>query len=127
MGSVGANINSSIPAWRLEEPRYQRQTTGGVYFWSGPRFFDHDIDEKMYDRLPKKMQAAVVALDNSKTADGNHASIYFINSAGRIDYFDEYGLGDFYAGVRAIKDVGNAADWQYDGSYKIGQQLKRRR
>lgn len=125
MGSTG--VKNTIPAWRLEQPRYQRQTAGGVYFWSGPRRFEHDIDEKMYERLPKKMQSAVVALENSKTMDGNHASIYFINSQGQIDYFDEYGLGDFYAGVRAIKDVGVASDWEYDGNYNTGDQLRRRR
>lgn len=127
MGSIGSR-QSSVPAWRLEDPRYQQQTAGGVYFWSSPNaVYGKDIDEKMYNRLPKKMQSAVIALENSKTMDGNHATIYFVNSSGMVDYYDEYGLSDFYSTIRTIKDVGNVADWQYtEGDYKVGQRLRRK-
>jgi len=127
MGSRG-NKESSVTSWRDARPEYQRQTAGGVYFWSSSNpVYGKDIDEKMYDRLPKRMQAAVVALYNSRTMDGNHARIYYVNSSGQIKYFDEYGLGDFYAAVKNITDVGNVSDWEYtSGNYKAGEQLKRR-
>ena len=70
------------------------------------------------------MKKAVVALENSKTGDGNHATIYYVNSSGVIDYFDEYGLGDFYWGVKRITDVGDMNDYEYDGEYDTGRQLK---
>lgn len=117
-------------SWRNAEPRFQLQTSGGVYFWSSPNtVYGRDIDEKMYKRLPKKMQDAVIAIDNSKTMDGNHASIYYVTSSGTIDYFDEYGLGDFYSGIRGIpaSELGKVSDWQYSGGYRVGDQLRRKR
>lgn len=107
-----------------------QKTSGGVYFWSSPdSVTGKDIDEKMYSKLPKRMQDAVISLENTKTLDGNHASIYYITSNGTVDYFDEYGLGDFYWGVKHIpkEDLGKVSDWQYSGNYSMGDQLKRKR
>lgn len=129
MGGRGSNssINNSN-SWRQREERYQKQTSGGVYFYSSPNsIFGMDIDPKMYNRLPKRMKDAVIAIDNTRTLDGNHATIYYINSNGVIDYYDEYGLGDFYATVRSITDVGNMNDYVYNGGYKVGEQLRRKR
>lgn len=128
--SSSSGLNNRQESWRNEDPRFQRQTSGGVYFWSSPNsIYGRDIDEKMYNRLPKKMRDAVIAIDNSKTLDGNHATIYYVTSNGTIDSYDEYGLGDFYSTIRGISksELGVVSDWQYSGGYKEGQQLERRR
>jgi len=115
-------------AWRMKNDKYQKKTEGGVYFYSSDKLWGQDIDEKMYDKLPKYIKKSVVMIEKRKTGDGIHAEIYYVNKDGKIEWFDEYGMGDFMAELKSTNkdDFGLVSDWEYDGSYKEGKQLKRR-
>lgn len=114
--------------WRQKDSKYQQKTLGGVYFYSSPNsIYGNNIDPVMYNKLPKRMKEAVIYLENSKTMDGNHATINFVNSDGVIEYFDEYGLGDFYWGVKHINNTGKVSDWEFNpDNWKTDQHLVRK-
>ena len=115
-------------AWRMKAEKYQKKTDGGVYFYSSDKLWGQDIDEKMYDKLPKHIKKSVVMMEARKTVDGNHCEIYYVNKDGKIEWFDEYGLRDFMAELKSTNkdEFGNVMDWQYDGQYNEGKQLKRK-
>ena len=127
MGTIGTStVVPAIPSWRLQDERYQRKTAGGVYFYSSPAGWGLDIDPALYKALPTYAQKAVLALDASRTADGVHYSIYYVDKQGTVQYFDEYGRSDFMWGVRHAKDeMGDMNNWQDDWN-KIGDQLRRK-
>lgn len=116
-------------SWRDKKPEFQRKTDGGVYFYSSPNsIYGKDIDEKMYDKLPKYIKKAVVQLESRKTGDGNHCEIYYVDKEGKIQWFDEYGMADFMYGLKSggKDEFGIVSDWEYDGKYQEGRQLNRK-
>ena len=132
MGAVGtANVNTyGNESWRNDNPKYQEKTLGGVYFYSAPNsVWGSDINKQMYDKLPKHIQKSVVALMNSKTLDGNHASIWFIANDGETVFFDEYGLGDFYYNLKHMDKslFGDVNDFVYSGGYNEGDVLEKKK
>ena len=123
------NTKSTMSSWRLKNEKFQKKTDGGVYFYSSENsIWGKAIDEKMYDKLPKHIKKSVVMIESRKTGDGNHAEIYYVTKNGVIDWYDEYGLSDFYYGLKSIdkNEFGTVSDWKYDGNYKEGRQLERR-
>lgn len=124
----GAKFNSK-EAWRKKDPKFQQKTEGGVYFYSSDNpIWGADIDERLYSKLPSYIKKSVVSLDNTKTLDGSHCDIYYVDKDGTIRYFDEYGVTDFMYGLKSSgkDEFGVVSDWQYDGDYKEGKQLTRR-
>lgn len=115
--------------WRLKDEKFQKKTDGGVYFYSSPNsVYGKDIDEKMYDKLPKYIKKSVVQLESRKTGDGNHCEIYYVDKNGKIQWYDEYGMGDFMYGLKSTgkDEFGTVSDWNYDGQYKEGKQLSKK-
>ena len=76
--------------WRLQDPKYQEKTLGGVYFYAFPGPFGERISRGYYEYLPKYAQKAVLQLDGTgvsisgwfKTVDGivymNHLNSDFL-------------------------------------------------
>lgn len=114
--------------WRKEQPRYQEKTLGGVYFYDSPKSFGEAIEKKYYDKLPQYAQKSVMWIDGSKTMDGLHMSMYYVNAEGRVTYLDEYGYKDFMWLVKNAKDdMGNMNDFIYDGDFRDGEILERKK
>ena len=116
-------------AWRRKDPKFQKKTEGGVYFYNNPNsIYGKVIDEKMYDKLPGYIKKSVVMIEARNTADGNHCKIYYVDKDGKIQWFDEYGISDFMYELKSgnKEDFGVVSDWKYDGSYKEGKQLESR-
>ena len=110
--------------WRLKDKKYQEKTLGGVYFYSSPDWFSEDIDRCFYKYLPNYMKKAVLYLEVSKTPDGNHYSIYFVDNKGYVDYLDDYGRDDFLYQVRSVKDeVGDMNHYKKRWN-KVGDKLE---
>lgn len=125
MGSTGSR-QSAVPAWRTENPIYQEQTAGGVYFYSAPAGWGMDIDRTFYKALPNYAKKAVLSLDVSRTADGTHYSMNYVNNSGVVEYMDEYGREDFMWLVRRAKnDMGDMNNW-IDDWRREGDQLRRK-
>ena len=114
--------------WRKEQPRYQEKTLGGVYFYDSPKFYGEVVEKKYYDKLPQYAQKSVMAIEGTKTMDGLHMSMYYVNKEGETIYMDEYGYKDFMWLVKNAKDdMGNMNDYIYDGHFNEGQILERRK
>lgn len=115
--------------WREKDEKFQKKTAGGVYFWgSSNSLWGKDIDEKLYEKLPAYIKKAVVHLDNNKTPDGNHAFIHYVNRDGQLEFYDDYGLADFfYALKHSGRDAyGDMNDYEYDGQWSEGVQLSKK-
>ena len=132
MGSIGASKTSVAQpeqktSWRDEDPKYREKTAGGVYFYSAPNsLWGETINRSLYNELPLYAKKAVLSLDVSKTADGNHYDIYFVNKDGEVDWVDEYGKSDFMYVVRSVKnDMGDANLYKHKWR-NIGDKLERK-
>ena len=91
-----------------------------------------DIEAKIFKKLPKYAQDAVIALDsyNPRSYGYNEPinyHLYYVDKNGVINFLSEDG-SDFLAEVRGLKnDFGRYEDWNYQGDYSEGQQLHRRK
>lgn len=93
-------IKSTTEDWRLEDPKYQEKTLGGVYFYSTPHRFGDHIERNLYNRLPKYAQKSVVQLFGT----GVSISGWFMTAEGII--YMNHEKEDFWYEVRRHK-----ADW----------------
>ena len=132
MGSLGVNkttpqVTPAKASWRDEKPEYREKTAGGVYFYYSPNpLWGLVINRSLYKELPAYAQKAVLALDVSKTADGNHYDIYFVNKDGEVDWVDEYGKSDFMYVVRQErKNMGDANLYKHKWK-NVGDILERK-
>ena len=66
--------------WRLQDPKYQEKTLGGVYFYTSLGPFGDSIEKHLYDRLPRYAQKSVVQL----FGNGTSISGWFMTANGVI-------------------------------------------
>ena len=97
------------------------------------RFAGNSIEMKTFNKLPKYIQDAVIAVDsyNPRSYGYNEPinyHIYYVNKDGVITFFSEEGA-DFLGEMRSWgkAEFGKVDDWVYTGNYNEGEQLERRR